>query len=334
VVPVTLVAGFAGDAKARSIARWLRERPGGERWAVLVDDFGQALAREGGPGDVDDARRFDVPGGCACCTAAVAMQATLGRVLRQGPWHRLLIGLSDSGDPAPLIDALRGPVLGQSLRVDGVFAVFDASRPTPWLDAASPLHALARAQLDAADVVVIDRGRPGVTPSPARLREALGSAPFGERVVLEAGPPGLAWAPASAAALAARHPGWPADGAGIGAGAGADDKTWAPLPRGGLFRSDPAGDGCIAHWWWPAQARFDRRALLHWADALRDQGLVAEATAVLRTERDWYRWRAHDARSAWAPTGWRRDNRVVCRFRAPVPPAWGGQRLADALAAG
>ena len=104
---VLLLAG-RGHLPDQSLARWCRERPADERWAVVLDD-----ARGARPElPTDPALRVSgFAGGCACCVAAAPFSFLLARVLRQGPWHRLLIRLADTADPAAVIDGLRaGPL--------------------------------------------------------------------------------------------------------------------------------------------------------------------------------------------------------------------------------
>jgi hypothetical protein len=104
---VLLLAG-RGALPDQALARWCRQRPADERWAVVLDDA------RGVPPELpaDPALRVSgFAGGCACCVAAAPFSLLLARVLRQGPWHRLLIRLADAADPAAVIDGLRaGPL--------------------------------------------------------------------------------------------------------------------------------------------------------------------------------------------------------------------------------
>ena len=79
-IPVTIISGFLGVGKTTAILDLLHGHPKNERWAVLVNEFGEvgidgaALAGEG---------YFvkEVPGGCICCTAQTQMQVALTRLL-------------------------------------------------------------------------------------------------------------------------------------------------------------------------------------------------------------------------------------------------------------
>ena len=156
-LPVTVVAGFAGAGKSTLIGHWLRSRPAGERWALLANTWRAAApARAGG--------FYRVVGGCACCTAQASARAALIELLRAGPWDRLVVELDGAAHPAALVDLLRSPPFDQHLRVDGIVAVIDAARSAPF--EREPMHPLARAQVEAADQIVLNRaGTPGSCPS-------------------------------------------------------------------------------------------------------------------------------------------------------------------------
>ncbi|MBU6271294.1 MAG: hypothetical protein KGQ67_08335 [Betaproteobacteria bacterium] len=108
---VLLLAG-SGDRPDQALSRWCRERPADERWAVVLDDA--RLPRPALPDD-PSLRVAGFAGGCACCVAAAPFSMLLARLLRQGPWHRLLIRLADTADPAAVIDALRAGPLAAAL---------------------------------------------------------------------------------------------------------------------------------------------------------------------------------------------------------------------------
>lgn len=130
---VLLLAG-RGHLPDQSLARWCRERPADERWAVVLDD-----ARGARPElPTDPALRVSgFAGGCACCVAAAPFSFLLARVLRQGPWHRLLIRLADTADPAAVIDGLRAGPLASLL---GPIAVVSWVAPGESLPRATDLR--------------------------------------------------------------------------------------------------------------------------------------------------------------------------------------------------
>ncbi|RPH40279.1 MAG: hypothetical protein EHM87_22505, partial [Burkholderiales bacterium] len=330
-----LVTGFLGAGKTTLLAGWLAERPPHERWAVLVNETG-ALGIDHAllGGDGPDARVAvaEVAGGCACCAARVAFGATLVRLLRRGPWNRLIIETTGLGHPAELVDQLRalsaasealsGGLSGR-LRLRPPVAVVDASRAALYEDPARPGHAIAADQVALARLLVLNRTA-GLDPAAvAALAERLaGLGPWPRPVLSTAtgrvpltdvlaaledagpaadGPPALA---TGAAARATRRLGAPAGPA------APDPGPATPAPIG------PASPvGSVARRW-PPDTVFDRPALqaalaaMVAADGpLKAHGLL-RGKGVFRTERAWYGWQWVDGRSDWQETAWRADSRL------------------------
>ncbi len=174
-LPVTVVAGFAGAGKSALIERWLRECPAGERWALL----GNASMSDA-PGAVG---RYRVAGGCACCTAQASARSALATLLRAGPWQRLIVELDGAARPEALVDLLRRPPFDALVEVDRLVAVIDATRPAPF--EAEPMHPLARAQVEVATRIVVNRAdRLAETRRAALMRRLAVAPPFGRIVEL------------------------------------------------------------------------------------------------------------------------------------------------------
>lgn len=107
-IPTHLVAGPLGAGKTTLLKHLLEHsRPTGERWAILVNEFGQvgidaALLQRGG----SDVSISEVPGGCLCCVNGVPFQVGLGRLLRRARPDRLFIETSGLGHPLELLTQL------------------------------------------------------------------------------------------------------------------------------------------------------------------------------------------------------------------------------------
>lgn len=326
VARLTLVTGFLGAGKTTAIRHWLGARPVGERWAVLVNDFGVLGVDAAAFAPAEGVEVFEVAGGCACCAAAPVMRTALARMLRRGPWDRILVELSGLGHPGPLIDQLRSASVAMPLRIDGVVALVDASRPTPFLDAGGQHRDLVRAQLDIADLVIVTRTDRVPAPVTERLLAALASGPFGARPVLVAVPQVPAW-PQVVATLAGIMAGGGFAGRSQAAAASAGSSGLAvsaapalpvAIAAGGRRRLIRSLDDAILAWQWPPEVRFDRRALVRWADALARGGSLVRGKGAFRTERDWYLWQHSASGTHWESTAWRRDNRVECLFTGPL----------------
>ena len=125
LIPVNLITGFLGVGKTTAVRHLLRGHPDGEKWAVLVNEFGEvgvdgALLAEQG------AVIQEVAGGCLCCVAAPAFTTGLNRVIRQHRPDRILIEPSGLGHPAQLLDTLTGPLYADTLDVQATICLVDA----------------------------------------------------------------------------------------------------------------------------------------------------------------------------------------------------------------
>ncbi|WP_099832140.1 CobW family GTP-binding protein [Salmonella enterica] len=101
-----LITGFLGSGKTTSILHLLAHKDPAEKWAVLVNEFGEvgidgALLADSG------ALLKEIPGGCMCCVNGLPMQVGLNTLLRQGKPDRLLIEPTGLGHPKQILDLPR-----------------------------------------------------------------------------------------------------------------------------------------------------------------------------------------------------------------------------------
>lgn len=152
-IPVNLVTGFLGTGKTTAIRQLLETHPGDERWAVLVNEFGE-VGVDGALLDETGAVVQEVAGGCLCCVAAPAFTTGLNRLIRQQRPDRILIEPSGLGHPAQILETLTGPLYESVLEVRATLCVMDARQLS------SPRHVgheIFQDQIHLADVLVANK---------------------------------------------------------------------------------------------------------------------------------------------------------------------------------
>ena len=106
-IPTHVIAGPLGAGKTSLLRHLLAHKPARERWAVLINEFGQiGLDQALLAGSYDGVSLSEIPGGCLCCVAGTPFQVGLARLLRQARPDRLLIEPSGLGHPAELLRQL------------------------------------------------------------------------------------------------------------------------------------------------------------------------------------------------------------------------------------
>ncbi|MGE4534383.1 CobW family GTP-binding protein [Halomonas sp.] len=127
-IPVHLITGFLGSGKSTLIHRLIEQKPAGERWTVLINEFGQVGIDQAMFEERDDLVIKGLPGGCLCCQLAFVMQATLVNLLHRHRPDRVIIEPSGLGHPAGLLEVLRGEAFAEVLDVCSVVALLDPRR--------------------------------------------------------------------------------------------------------------------------------------------------------------------------------------------------------------
>ena len=163
-VPVSIITGFLGVGKTTAIAHLLEHhRPPGERWAVLVNEFGElgvdglllGDAADAGDGGEDGAGVAikEVPGGCICCTGGVMFQVALTMLLKEAKPDRLIIEPTGIAEPGALLDTL----VSSYAEVLSPRATITLVDPERLLDPRYTAHDAFIDQLEAADVLVANK---------------------------------------------------------------------------------------------------------------------------------------------------------------------------------
>jgi G3E family GTPase len=152
-VPLNLVTGFLGAGKTTAIRHLLAHRHDGERWAVLVNEFGQVGIDQAVIGGEGVAIR-EVPGGCLCCANQLPLQVALSQLLARARPDRVLIEPTGLGHPARVLELLRAPHWRAALDVRATITLVDARELA---DPRVQAHETFNAQVEAADVLVFSK---------------------------------------------------------------------------------------------------------------------------------------------------------------------------------
>ncbi|MEO1081084.1 MAG: CobW family GTP-binding protein [Pseudomonadota bacterium] len=129
-IPTNIVTGFLGAGKTSAILNFLAQKPAGERWAVLINEFGEigvdGSLLEGRGSEPADVFVAEVPGGCMCCTAGLPMQIALTQLLRRSRPQRLLIEPTGLGHPIEVLQTLASEHYRDVLSLQKTLTLVDA----------------------------------------------------------------------------------------------------------------------------------------------------------------------------------------------------------------
>jgi len=153
VTKTNLITGFLGSGKTTTILHLLASKPRDEKWAVLVNEFGEvgidgALLADSG------ALLKEIPGGCMCCVNGLPMQVGLNTLLRQAKPDRLLIEPTGLGHPKQILDMLTADVYQPWIDLKATLCLLDARQ---LLDERAVNNDNFRDQLAAADIVIANK---------------------------------------------------------------------------------------------------------------------------------------------------------------------------------
>ena len=154
-VPTNIITGFLGVGKTSTILHLLENKPGSERWAVLVNEFGEigidGSLFEGQRGNKQGVVIREVPGGCMCCAAGLPMQVALNQLLVKARPDRLLIEPTGLGHPKEVLNVLLSTHYRESLSLQKTLTLVDARNLS---DSRYTSHETFNQQIAVADTVV------------------------------------------------------------------------------------------------------------------------------------------------------------------------------------
>ncbi len=298
-IPTHLIAGPLGAGKTSLIRHLLAHKPAGERWAVLINEFGQigldaALLTTG----ADGIGLAEVPGGCLCCVNGAPFQVGLSRLLRQSRPDRLLIEPSGLGHPAELLQQLAAAPWEGVLALQPCVLVLDAQA----LARGESLPASQQAALGEAGLLVLNKAEGLDADARARVQAALPPRP-------------LIWTSQGALAFD-QLPGHQVQAGAEQAGLKLPTGT-APLaqiwtsPEQPICQVQQAAEGWSIGWRWHPSQQFDLLRVQQWLGSLNWR----RAKLVLQTNAGWLSANALDgAPLHWQSSEWRKDSRLELIF--------------------
>ena len=151
-IATNVITGFLGVGKTTLIKRLLADKPVNEKWAVLVNEFGEVgidAALLGGSGEGVEIR--EVAGGCMCCAAGVPMQVAINQLIAKAKPDRLLIEPTGLGHPREVLKVLSEPHYQNVIKLKSTLCLVDARKVT---DARYREHDIFNQQLEVADVIL------------------------------------------------------------------------------------------------------------------------------------------------------------------------------------
>ncbi len=105
-IAINIIMGFLGVGKTTAILNLLKQKPAGEKWAVLVNEFGE-VGIDGAILSAESGMTIsEVPGGCLCCVSGIPFQVALSNLIAQKNPDRILIEPTGLGHPKNLIRSI------------------------------------------------------------------------------------------------------------------------------------------------------------------------------------------------------------------------------------
>ena len=125
-IPVTVVTGFLGAGKTTLVNRLL-SKPGGRRFAVIVNEFGD-IGIDGDLIRTGEEELIELSSGCICCVVRGDLIRSLRNLLAEKPdLDGIIIETTGLANPSPVIQTLAiDQTIAARCRLDSVLCVVDA----------------------------------------------------------------------------------------------------------------------------------------------------------------------------------------------------------------
>lgn len=153
-----VITGFLGTGKTTLIMHLLKHKPEHEKWAVLVNEFGEigvdGAILQAQAGEASGIAIREVPGGCLCCAAGLPFQIGMNWLIAREKPDVLLIEPTGLGHPAELLDSLHSDSYRSVLEVGATLTLVDARHLS---NPKYRQHQIYNDQLNVADVLIANK---------------------------------------------------------------------------------------------------------------------------------------------------------------------------------
>lgn len=301
-IPTHVIAGPLGAGKTSLIQHLMTQKPADERWAVLVNEFGQIGLDAALMGAGSDAIAIaEVAGGCVCCVNGAPFQIGLSRLLRKARPDRLFIEPSGLGHPAQILKQLsEAPWLGV-LALQPCVMVLDAQA----MAQGKTLPETQQTALKSAGLLVMNKSHSVQKEQREQIAYGLPKCPIlwveNGRIPLKSLP---------AADMKDIHPVY-------------KSLIYKDIIQVGSIFTDPGipiqqaqlqPEGWSVGWRWHASRQFDVSRLQEWLKSLDWR----RAKLVVRASEGWFSSNSVDnSLQSWKPSEWRQDSRLELIFEQP-----------------
>jgi len=301
-IPTHVIAGPLGAGKTSLIRQLMAQRPAGERWAVLINEFGQiGLDAALLTNDADGIALGEVAGGCLCCVNGAPFQIGLGRLLRKAKPDRLFIEPSGLGHPAQLLKQLNEAPWSGVLALQPCVLVLDAQA----LEAGKALPAAQQEALPSAGLLLLNKAE---NLDETARQKIISQLPSVRRIWTQQAQLPLSELPGLAA-----HALKGVDNLAVPRGLGQMPAVWS-APAVPICLSQAQEGGWSIGWRWHPGQTFDKQRIADWLTGLNWK----RAKLVIHSTEGWVSANALDnTKLIWQASEWRKDSRIELIFVDP-----------------
>ncbi|MYM62960.1 GTP-binding protein [Pseudomaricurvus sp. HS19] len=152
-IPTNIITGFLGAGKTTVIRHLLQSKPVDEKWAVLVNEFGE-VGIDGALLQADGIAVKEVPGGCMCCAVGIPSRVALNQLVRQHRPDRILIEPTGLAHPQQILTQFTSDEYASLLRMQTMVCLID-----PWSVTQEQINSLPnfRSQVELADALIMTK---------------------------------------------------------------------------------------------------------------------------------------------------------------------------------